>query len=194
MTSSSEPFSVWLMPQVEDYVLTAAIIAELSEKNATVKFEPHVTVYSGSCDKRDFLKQVLTDTLAGVGPILLEIDGVRASEEFLKTVYIEFRENSVLSDLSRKIKYCLQQDSGYILRPHLSLMYKDLEIEKNWKIARGIKIKKSEMVFDEVKLASPGNSALGWRDVAKWEIWFDHKLTSFRSDEEKIRSNKNWRK
>src|SRR5262245_22128473 len=97
-------FSVWLMPRHSDYLDLARLIAELSEKNGTSKFEPHLTLYSGGGTDRDSLRRDVAEQLAGVEPITLKIDGVRASEEFFKTLFIEFEDSSVLNDLNRKIK------------------------------------------------------------------------------------------
>jgi putative hydrolase of the HAD superfamily len=172
----AETFSVWLKPQHSDYVDMARLITGLSEKYGTAKFEPHLTLYSGAGSDRYSLKRAVAEQLAGLEPITLKIDCVRASEEFFKTLFIEFEDSSVLNDLNRKIKAALKQDSGYTLRPHLSLMYMDLEIDLKWEIARTINIRKSEIVFDEIMLVSPGNKAQGWRDIENWEVWFTHPL------------------
>jgi putative hydrolase of the HAD superfamily len=176
MSYLAETFSVWLRPQRSDYVDMARLIAGLNEIYGTSKFEPHLTLYSGMGTDRDSLRRAVAEQLAGLAPITLKIDGVRASAEFFKTLFIEFGDSPVLNDLHRKIKAGLKQDSGYTLRPHLSLMYMDLELDLKWEIARTINVINTEIVFDEIMLVSPGNKALGWKDIANWEVWFKHPL------------------
>jgi putative hydrolase of the HAD superfamily len=172
----TEPFSVWLKPQHSDSVEIARLIAGLNEKYGTPKFEPHLTLYSGAGTDRDSLRRVVAEQIAGLEPITLKILGIRASEEYFKTLFIEFEDNVLLNDLNRKIKAALKQDSGYTLRPHLSLMYLDLEIDLKWEIARTISIRNAQIVFDEIMLISPGNKTLGWRDIENWEVWFKRPL------------------
>jgi hypothetical protein len=176
MNYLAETFSIWLKPQPSDYVDMARLIAGLSEKYGTAKFEPHLTLYSGAGNDRYSLRRAVAEQLAGLEPITLKIDGVRASEEFFKTLFIEFKDSSLLNDLNRKIKAALKQDSGSWLKPHLSLMYLDLEIDLKWEIARTINIRNTQIVFDEIMLISPGNKALGWRDIENWEVWFERPL------------------
>src|SRR5262245_9243910 len=145
MNRPAETFSIWLAPRHSDYVEMARLIAGLNEKYLTSKFEPHLTLYSGAGNDRDSLRRAVAGQLAGLEPITLKIDGVRASEEFFKTLYIEFEDSSILNELNRKIKAALMQDSGYTLRPHLSLMYKDLELDLKWQIARTLNISKTEI-------------------------------------------------
>src|SRR5262245_53033839 len=99
-----ETFSIWLMPQRSDYVDMASLIAGLNEIYGTSKFEPHLTLYSGVGTDRDSLRRAVAEQLAGLEPITLKVDGVRASEEFFKTLFIEFEDSPVLNDLFRNIK------------------------------------------------------------------------------------------
>jgi len=178
-----ERFSFWLTPRAADYHEPAGIIAALNESYRAPKFEPHVTVYSGACSDRELLKRVIAELLAEVEPIALEVAGVRATEDFFKTLFIEFEESSVLRELHGNLKAALKQDSGYTLRPHLSLIYLDLELDRKWEIASTVSIDQSVLIFDEAKLVSPGNEDLGWRDIEKWEIWSAHTLKSRRPNE-----------
>src|SRR5262245_9425029 len=152
MTAFTEKFSIWLSPQATDKADLAGLITSLSERYGTSNFEPHLTLYSGVCHEREILQRAVTEELKGVAPIALRIAGVHASEEFFKTLFIEFEESPRLSELNKKIKSALPQDSGYILKPHLSLLYKDLDLARKWEIARTIRIEKTELIFDEIKL------------------------------------------
>ena len=178
MTSVTEKFSVWLSPQAPDYADLADIITGLNERYGTSTFEPHLTLYSGVCHEREILQRAVAEELTAVKPIALRIAGIHASEEFFKTLFIEFEESPQLSELNKKIKSALQQDSGYILKPHLSLLYQDLDLARKWEIARTINIEKTQLIFDEIKLVAPGNEALDWRAVELWEVWFKRKLSS----------------
>lgn len=176
MNNQAEKFSIWLAPQSADYLELDRLIVELSDRYETLKFEPHLTLYSGACKDRDFCSRMIAEAAAGTGAITLTIGGIHATAEFFKTLFIEFEDSSRLSDLNRKIKAALNQDSGYTLKPHLSLMYKELKIDRKLEVARTISISKTAIVFDEIKLVSPGNKALGWRDVENWEVWFKSPL------------------
>lgn len=152
------------------------IIGDLSKQHRSAKFEPHVTVYSGICEDRESIIRSLLPVFLDFTTIRLEVVGVRASEDFFKTLFLEFKENLALNELKDKITGVLQPETDYLLRPHLSLMYKELNFDQKSEIARAINIDKDDLIFDEVKLVSPKNSELGWRDITSWEAWFSYKV------------------
>ncbi|KAF0218886.1 MAG: putative hydrolase of the HAD [Geobacteraceae bacterium] len=167
--------SVFLTPSGNDFTYAEALIQELSSKFEAPPFEPHVTVYSGMFTDLDALERVVAAAVEGMEPFPLVVSGIGWSEEFFKTLFIEFEENETLRVIFERIK-AGGEDSGYQLVPHLSLMYKDMPLREKEALARRIVLDRSVICFDEVKVVAPQNLHEGWRDTGMWETVVSVKL------------------
>jgi putative hydrolase of the HAD superfamily len=135
-----------------------------------------VTVYSGVFSDLDELKRVVAAAVEGMEPFPLSIRGIGWSEEFFKTLFIEFDESDALRGIHERIKTGLGEDSGYGLAPHLSLMYRDMPLRDKEALARRIVLDRPVVRFDEVKIVAPQNLLDGWRDTGLWKTVFSVKL------------------
>jgi len=135
-----------------------------------------VTVYSGSLTDPDRLKRAVTAALEGVGPFPLKVTGIGFSGEYFKSVFIEFEENPLLRGIHDRLKRGLGEDSGYVLAPHLSLLYSDKPLTEKAVLARRIVLDRQDMLFDRVKVVAPQNPLDGWRDIGGWRTLFSMKL------------------
>ena len=139
-------------------------------------FEPHVTVYSADLPDLDLLKQAVIGAVAEIGPFFLRTAGIGCSEEYFKSLYVAFRDSALLRGIHERLKVGLGEDSGYRLVPHLSLLYSDIPLGKKEELARRMVLERDEILFDRVKVVSPGNVREGWRDVMEWRTLFSVRL------------------
>ncbi|HLO27064.1 MAG TPA: hydrolase, partial [Geobacteraceae bacterium] len=169
-------FSLFLTPCEADYVYLAAMIEGLGAAYGAFPFEPHVTVYSGDLPDPGLLKRAVAAAVEGVAPFLLKVAGIGCSEEYFKSLYVAFRDSALLRGIHERLKVGLGEDSGYRLVPHLSLLYSDIPLGKKEELARRMVLERDEILFDRVKVVSPGNVREGWRDVMEWRTLFSVRL------------------
>jgi putative hydrolase of the HAD superfamily len=161
--------SVFLTPAPEDFAFLAGMIRELSPKFDAPPFEPHVTVYSGMFPDPAAVQRALAAAVAGTPPLTLRVRGIGCTEEYFKTLFIEFEEDALLRSLHDRIKAECGVGSCYELIPHLSLLYADLPLRDKEALARRVALDRTEIRFDEVKLVTPLNLQEGWRDPMLWK-------------------------
>ena len=167
--------SLWLMPSSEYFELLQDRIRSLAtEYNAQV-FEPHVTVWSGFGTEVT-CKNLIESAISGVRSITLQVEKIDFSPEFFKTLFIVFRDNSVLSRLSEKFRALWEKPSAYELKPHLSLIYKYMLRNEQQRLASGVELPWRQIAFDWIKAISTPADDQAVRDVTSWRAIFSAKL------------------
>ena len=132
-------------------------------------FEPHVTIHVGA-DRADAAENALGAAARECKPVALTPLGIDQSEEFVKTLFVQFRLNTELQKMADTIRGAAHDSSHYQLKPHLSLLYKRLETATRLELAASINSPFSEVTFDAVKALrciSPTNSSA---DVEAWQV------------------------
>jgi len=162
-------FAVWLMPCERHRAELGNVIRRLANEHGAPAFEPHVTVFAGSRTRDDATSQLLADAIAGVGILELQSTGFGFTADFYKTVFLAFEPDSVLARISRHVGMHLRQRQTYDLRPHLSLVYKELVDSEKLAIIERLGSPLGRIVFDAIAIAIPGPTN-DWRDVANWRI------------------------
>lgn len=162
-------FSFWLIPNQIDRSYFVRIINDLSFRFGAPNFEPHVTVYTGICTEKEDIKGVVLGCIAMHKVISLNVKGVACSSNLLKSLYIDFDINPVLSNMHESISEKMKHQEHYELQPHLSLMYKNMTIREKLIIKDQLGIRKSRVTFDGIRVVIPGNPTRGWTDVEKWK-------------------------
>ena len=173
---SLRKYSVFLTPAAEDFAYCEALIREFSDKFDVPPFEPHVTVHSGTFTDHDELKAALTAAARGMKPFSLNIRGIGCTEEYFKTLFIEFEEDATLRALFERIRSGLREGSGYRLFPHLSLLYNEMPLRDKQALARRVRLDRKSIMFDQIKIATALNVQEGWRDTARWQTVFRIRL------------------
>lgn len=171
-------FSVFLVPAAEDRRWSEGVIRELAARYDAPPFEPHVTVYGGAFAEDEELepvRRVLAEAAAEGGPITLRVTGLGVTEEYFKTLFVSFEEEPRLRRLHEMVKGAVADDSGYVLVPHLSLLYADMPLEAKEMAAGTLFLDQEEMLFDEVKIVAP-DPVTGWSDARRWQTLFRVRL------------------
>ena len=169
-------YSVFLTPSGADFTYTADLIRELCGKYDGPPFEPHVTVYSGELSDLDALKMVVSAAVSGIRPFCLHVRRIGCSEEYFKSLFIEFEEDPILREIHEKIRAGAETGTGYELIPHLSLLYSDMPLRHKEALAKRVVPDRSVIHFDEVKIVTPRNRMEGWRDTGQWQSLFRVRL------------------
>jgi len=145
------------------------IINDLARRYYAPVFEPHVTIHVGE-DNADAATQALTDAARKCTSIRLTPVGIDQSDEFIKTLFVQFALSAKLRRLNEIIRNAAHDSLRYQLKPHLSLLYKKLAAATRRELAVSIKVPLPEVTFDAIKAVrciSPTRTRL---DVDAWQV------------------------
>ena len=159
----------WLLPSEPAHSFFQRMINDLARRCAAPVFEPHVTIYVGA-DRVDAGKNALE--AAARKCKLIELTPVRIdqSDEFIKTLFVQFAVNAELRKINGIIRDAANDSSQYELKPHLSLLYKNLAAETRCELAASIDVPLSEVTFDAIKAVRCVSPTESGADVEAWRV------------------------
>ncbi len=154
------------------------IIALFSEKyvNGDV-FPPHISVSNPVQIELKEAKRIIDVCVGDMHKFEVEIDSIRYSDKWSKTLFIQIKNSPNLSKISKCLNSHLKPDlPPYPLDPHISLLYKEGVGEEDKKSLVGeLKVPKIYTV-SSCALVYPGNNINNWRDYDKWEVVYEKEL------------------
>jgi Cyclic phosphodiesterase-like protein len=169
----------WLIPSEPGHNFFHRIINDLARRYNAPVFEPHVTIHVGA-DRADAAEKALADAgrecnLMGLTPL-----GIDQSDEFIKTLFVDFPMSAELRKISGIIRQAANDSSHYQLKPHLSLLYKNLATATRRELAASITISLSEVTFDAIKAVRCVSPTKSGADVEAWHVVAAASLSSNR--------------
>ncbi len=170
-------YTVWLSPCQHDHEYLQAKIYDLSKAHATPVFAPHMTLYTGRCLDLSRLKHDVAHIFENSSTLALPTAGIGCEAEYFRTLYVQFAEDARLAELHQALKASSDQDVGYVLNPHVSLMYQDTSLEQKQRIAKQLHFNMRQVSFNTAKIIIPGDEQAGWRDTHAWQEVFSVKFT-----------------
>ena len=159
----------WLIPSEPERSFFQRIINDLARRYDAPVFEPHVTVHVAA-DQVNAAAKALDEVarrrkFTGLTPL-----GIAESDEFIKTLFVRFAMTAELRKINGIIRQATKDSSQYELKPHLSLLYKNLESATRSELAASIRVPLAEIHFDSlqaIRCVSPTQTAT---DVEAWEL------------------------
>jgi 2'-5' RNA ligase len=159
----------WLIPSEPAHSFFQRIINDLARRYDAPVFEPHVTIHVGA-DRADAAKNVLGDAARECKLIGLTPLGIDQSDEFTKTLFVDFPVSAELRKMSGIIREAVNDSSDYQLKPHLSLLYKNLAAATPRELAASINVPLSEVTFDAIKAVRCVSPMKTGADVEAWHV------------------------
>src|SRR2546421_9860548 len=123
MTAKDSAIAYWLLPETAARAVLSQEIAELAKQFRAPAFEPHVTVFVAS-ENTVSPNQVLREV--GEIEIELTIHSIQLSEQFTRTLFLQFGLSDELQQLGDVIWRASGAPLRYLIDPHLSLLYAKL--------------------------------------------------------------------
>ena len=170
----------WLIPAEPAHTFFQGIINDLARRYDASLFEPHVTIHVGT-NRAGLAETALRHAAREGKPIRLKPIGVDQSDEFVKTLFVQFELSAALRQLNEVIRNAAQDSSQYQLNPHLSLLYNKMEAAARRKLATSIIVPFSEISFDRIKAVRCVSPTQGRADVEAWRAVAVTVLSSFRA-------------
>ena len=157
----------WLMPSEPARGSFQEIINYLARRYDAPVFEPHVTVHVGA-DHADAANNALRDAASQCKPIGLTPLGIDQSDEFIKTLFVQFSMSAELRKISGIVRQSSNDSPHYELKPHLSLLYKNLQATARLELAASIRVPLAEATFDAIKAVRCVSPTESRADIAAW--------------------------
>jgi 2'-5' RNA ligase len=176
METGERIITYWLCPAEPAHNQLASLISELARRFDAPVFEPHVTIYSADAANEN-PEVALERVLKSRGQYALSIRGLDFSEEFTKTLFVQFAPDRELTQLSEDLRSASASPSDYELNPHLSLIYKEMDEETKRRLAASIALSLDEVVFDTVKAILSPAEIKSRKEVEAWRLVAERKLT-----------------
>ena len=170
--------AVWLRPAEPAHSLLQGIINDLARRFDAPVFEPHVTIHAGA-DRADLAETALEHVARECTGIGLTSLGIEQSEEFVKTLFVQFKSNAELRQMNEMIRQSADDSLKYEAKPHLSLLYKKMEPTARRQLAASIIVPFPEIAFDRIKAVRCVSPTQSHADVEAWRVIA---ATSFRAD------------
>jgi hypothetical protein len=157
----------WLLPERAARKVFAEKIRELARTFETPVFAPHVSVFIAPEDTRN-----PTEVLRELGAVTIEltIHSIQFSEQFTKTLFVQFERSVPLQELGDKIWKASGAPERYVIDPHLSLLYASLAAEKKKALVDEITFPFREVGFSSIcamRCARPTATA---KEVEQWRL------------------------
>ena len=159
----------WLIPSGPAHSFFQRIINDLARRYNAPVFEPHVTIHAGA-HRADAAKNALGDAARECKLIGLTPLGIDQSDEFIKTLFVDFPMSAELRTINDMIREAANDSSRYELKPHLSLLYKNLAAPIRRELAASINVPFSEVTFDAIKAVRCVSPAESGADVEAWHV------------------------
>ncbi len=164
----------WLLPELRALRTLSELIGEFAAKFDAPIFDPHVTIYVGG--EEGNATGVVKAVCANEGPIMLMVAAVEHSEDFTKTLFVQFAPNARVQRLNRALREQSGAAEKYEVNPHLSLVYAHLSATVRAAQARRIDLPFAEIEFDRVRAVLCPTPIQTRADVENWQTITEARL------------------
>ena len=176
MTAAKIVIAYWLLPAEPARGFFSAIVHELAARFDAPIFEPHLTLYAGTKPNEE-PSELLRRTFAGRESLHLSIRDVQSSEQFTKTLFVQFEPDPRLSEISLALRRASSSNADYELNPHLSLIYKTMQAAAKSELAKSIRVPFREVRFDSAKAVACTVPIQTREDVEAWRVLAAQRFT-----------------
>lgn len=166
----------WLIPSEPAHSFFQQIINDVARRCDAPVFEPHVTIHVGA-DRADSAENALGEAARECKPIGLTPLGIDQSDEFIKTLFVQFAMSAELRKINSIIREAANDSSEYELKPHLSLLYKKMETAVRRELAASIDVPFSGVTFDSIKAVRCVLPTGSRTHVEAWRVVGAHALS-----------------
>ncbi len=159
----------WLIPAEPAHTLLQGVINDLARRYDAPVFEPHVTIHVAA-DRADLAETVLEHAARECKGISLTPLGIDQSEEFVKTLFVQFVLSAELRRINENIRNAAHDALAYELNPHLSLLYNKMDAAARRDLALSMKVPFRQIMFDAIKAVRCISPTRSRADVEAWRI------------------------
>jgi len=168
-------FTLWLTPCEPLRTLLRSMVSELAERVGAVAFEPHVTVFCGPSNDAE-ARAVAARVARQFAPVELTAARLEHSEHYTKTLFVQFQDSARLQRIFQTAAAHYSRSSNYVLNPHLSLIYKNLNEEIRRKLCETLDVPMGSYRFDRVRMIETEVPIEDCGPIRRWRVVYDEPL------------------
>ena len=159
-------YAIWYLFERKDEEKIKKNIVNISQEYNAPAFIPHITAYGLVNMDLKILTDIVSRSIKNIEPFSVEKKSISFSNNFWKTLFIDFENNSSMLKINKKLTENLSKFSKYEFKPHSSLIYKNLNLKENQKIIENIKLEKFFKI-DSIGILKFSDSITKWKIIEK---------------------------
>ncbi len=167
---SQTVLAYWLLPAPPAQDFFREFVGRLATECDAPLFEPHLTLAVGP-DSVAEAKRILTGIAAG--PIELHAAGIHFATKFTKTLFVRFNSSPELDRLRNSLGLEIRHQP---FDPHVSLLYKNIPVEKQSQLATAMILPFETVRFDGLQAIRCRVPVATSANVASWAIVASRRL------------------
>ena len=167
--------SIWLVPTAPLQSPLRAVIRHLATQYDAVDFAPHVTISAGTSDDAETCA-IVRDIAARFAPVELTFEKLDYTSLYTKTLFVQFHQSAIAQSMCDAIKAASAHPSGYVLNPHLSLIYKTMPEATQAEISRVLEVPQGVYRFDRLRAIETEAPLTRPDQVRRWRVVFEAAL------------------
>ena len=167
MKKRPQAIAYWLLPETPARELFAATIGELARRFDAPLFTPHVSVFVEPEHSRQ-----PAEILRELAPIKIQltIRCIGFSEQFTKTLFVQFEQSAQLQEMGDRIWKATGASERSAIDPHLSLLYASLAAEKKKVLVDEINFPFREVGFSSICAMRCARPTTTVAEVGQWRL------------------------
>ncbi len=170
-------FSIWLIPDEKDEKELAKIIEDLAERYNSPVFIPHLTLLGNTMINFEDLKSIVDEVFEDKKPFTIKKTRLNQSEQFFKTVFIEFELDENLKNFFELLSIKADKRNTEKFKPHISLIYKIMPKDEKLRIIKNLDVK-SNFTINCVYINAPKQGDTDFLNVEEWRVLYKKSLNS----------------
>ena len=162
-------FAIWYVFESEDNRYLSQIIKKMAKTYDTPVFRPHITAYGLIDIKIETIDKIVTDCIIEETSFIVEKNCISYSSDFWKSIFIEIKINENLMRINKKLFDSLHSFQKYEFNPHVSLIYKKINQEKQKEIANNLQIK-NKIKINGMSVLQFSENINEWKIIRKYDF------------------------
>jgi len=163
--------SIWLIPTNPEYEYLQNLISQLSEREGTPKFSPHITLLGQLPQKVEWIKTKLIEFTQKLEPFQLSFSYIGMFDQYFRSIIMHTHLNPFLEDLHLRATRHFEITNNNTFVPHLSLLYSQLELHSKKMLMESMHIGfPLTVTITEVVLVETNGGPDQWREVVSVPI------------------------
>lgn len=161
-------YAIWLTFSNIDEKYLSDVISQLCIRHLSPFFIPHITIY-GLVQIELWKLEKIIQELSDIQSFLAKKQEILQSENFWKTVFVQIHRNDSLDRIHHTLKKNLEKYADYEFNPHISLIYKKMDVFEKERIIKELKIK-SEFRVSGIAIQEFNEDILKWKIVKSFSL------------------------
>lgn len=155
----------YIKPNEKISLLFQSVVNELAKPCNGPSFSPHLTFYTGMLAEDESPQKALKESIKNMTSFLLKPKEIEFGDSFTRSFYLSFEFSEVLQGLNSKLKAQIKYPEDYELKPHLSLAYTSIPVDRRRNLAEKIKDFDEPILFDRAGVLQTPDNISSFKDI-----------------------------